>query len=355
MHPLVEVEHAVAAAAVGAVFVGDLGGLAVLAVQLPAQAVGEGRVQRVHFMRERHPRAGLPVVRLHAGGGDVVDGRQHVGVGDVLVALHGQAQALAVVGRIDQLGQHAAAVALLRIGCGAGVVGAAHPALVACFLALAVVDVDHAAPARAAEGGGHPAEQALPVAVVAQLQADVGALVVAQVIGRVLGDEGDHATQRVGAVQRTGRAAHDFHPLERFQVGEVAVGAGEAADGEAARHGDAVGLDQHAVAVQPADAEAAQAEAGHAAGHRDARFVADQVGDVVDELPVQLFAFDHIDRGGDVGDRAAGAGGGDLDAFQVVGIGRRGCGWVGMGGKQRRPQGGAQGGGTDHGHLESNG
>ncbi|MGG2099272.1 hypothetical protein, partial [Stenotrophomonas sp. NRRL B-14846] len=41
VHALVEVELAVAAAAVGAVLIGDLGGFTVLGIQLPMQAVAK--------------------------------------------------------------------------------------------------------------------------------------------------------------------------------------------------------------------------------------------------------------------------------------------------------------------------
>src|SRR6185437_4094403 len=208
-----------------------------------------------------------------AGGGGAVDRGQHVGIGVVFVAFHGQAETLVFAGRIDQLGQAAATIAVLRVGRGARVVVAAHIALVVGFLALAVVDVDHAAPVFATEGAGDAAEQALPLAVVAEFQADVAVLAILEVISRILGDEGNYAAKCVRAVQRTRRPAHDLHALERVQVGEVAVGVGERADVEAGRHGDAIGLDAHAIAIQAADADAAEAETGGTAADRQARLV----------------------------------------------------------------------------------
>ncbi|KAG1274465.1 hypothetical protein G6F64_015124 [Rhizopus arrhizus] len=97
-------------------------------------------------MGERHAGAVLLVARLHAGGGGAVDRRQHVGLGLVFVAFHGQAETLVLARRVAQLGQAAAAIAVLRVGRGTGVVEAAHVTLVVGSLARAMVDVDHAAP-----------------------------------------------------------------------------------------------------------------------------------------------------------------------------------------------------------------
>src|SRR3546814_13016803 len=75
---LVEVELAVAAlvgAAGGAAHLDAvLGGLAVLAVDLPIEAVGETGPGRVHRVAERHARAGLVV----AAGHQEKIGRAHV-------------------------------------------------------------------------------------------------------------------------------------------------------------------------------------------------------------------------------------------------------------------------------------
>ena len=267
---------------------------------------------------------------MHAGNGDVVVPRaaQHLGVGLVLVAFHGQAEALVRARREHQLRQQAAAVAFLRIG-GCGAAGAADLAHVLGLLALAMAYRHQSRPAFAAERRGGAAEQAVPVALVAELEAEVAVLAVLEVIRGILGDEGDNAAERVGAVQRTGRAAHYLDALERVEVDEVAVGVGEAADRERVRHRDAVDLDAHAVAAEAADADVAEAEAAGAVGHGDAGLVAEQVLEVADQQLVHALAFDHVDRVRHVGDGALGAGGGDHDAAEfggdvVVGIGRRG-------------------------------
>ena len=344
MHALIEVELAVARGAVGTRLVGALRGFAVLAVHLPMQAVGKALVQRIHFMGEGHPRTGLPVARRHAGGGGVVDGGIHVGIGVVLVALHRQPEALVLAGRVHQLGQDAATIAFVRVGRGAGVVEAAHLALVFGLLALAVVDVDHAAPALATERGGDAAQHAVPVAVVAEFQADVAVLAIVEIIQRILGDEGDHTTQRVRTIQRTGRTTHDLHPLEGLQIGEIAVGIRKRADVEAGRHGNAVGLDAHAVAIQATDADAADTEAGSTAGGRQAGFVAQQITQVVHQLVIQAFPVDHIDGGGHIAQCTFGTRGRHLHPVEFMGDigGRAGIG-SGVGRqRQRKPQGGAE-------------
>ncbi|MNI41308.1 hypothetical protein D3C73_955580 [compost metagenome] len=201
----------------------------------------------------------------------------------------------------------------------------------------------------ATEGAGDATEQAFPLAVVAELQADVAVLAILQVIGRVLGDEGNHAAECVRAVQRAGRSAHDLHALERVQIGEVAVGVGERADVEAGRHGDAIGLDAHAIAIQAADADAAEAETGGTAADRQARLVADQILDVLHQMPVHLLAVDHIDGGRDIAHCPLGAGGGDLHPIELARVGR-GIGSSMGGQRQGHPQGNGKGSRAGHRH-----
>src|SRR5690606_14741566 len=313
---LVEVELALAALVAAGRSAADLDGFldgcAVLAVDLPVQAVGEGEAGGVHLVRERHPRARLVVVgierkvvragqRLQAAAGE------HVGIGGLLVAFHGQAEALVGGRGEDQLGQQAAAVAILRVRLRARGAFAADLALVLRFLALAVVDHGHARPAFAADRDGGAGGQRVPAAFRAQAHADVAVLAVGEIVGRILGGECHGAAQCVGAIQRTCRAAHDLGPFERVDVNEVAIGVGIAADGPGVRRRDAVDLDAHAVGVEAADADAADAEAAEARGDADAGFVAEQAGQVVGEQLVHAFAVDRVDGGGDIGRGTAGA------------------------------------------------
>src|SRR3546814_7282308 len=89
---------------------------------------------------------------------------QYVGVGAVLVAFDGEPEAL--VGRRleHQLGEQAAAVAVLRVGSGTRAALAADLAPVLRRLALAMIDHRHARPAPAAERGGGAGIQAVPAA-----------------------------------------------------------------------------------------------------------------------------------------------------------------------------------------------
>ncbi len=281
---LIEIEHAVADVAQRrrcqrALLMRVLGGLAVLPVDLPVQAVGETGTQPVPFVRQRQARAGLAIARGHrrvggAGRGLETKRIEQIGVGVVLGAFHRQAEPLLPIRREHEARQQAAAIALLRIGLGTRGAFPAHASHVPGLLALAMADHCQAAPAFTTERGGGAAEQALPVAFVTQLEAEVGVLAVPQIVGGILGDERHHATERIGTVKGTGGPAHDFHLLDRVQIDQVATGVGEAADRECIGDGNAVGLDPYAIAIQPADAETAHAEAAEAGSDADARLVA---------------------------------------------------------------------------------
>ena len=346
VHALLEMEPALADVLQGrrrqpALLDGVLGGLALLAVDLPIDGVGETAIQ-IDLVRQRHPLALLVVACGDAGIGGAGQRlqplrRQQVGVRMVLFALQRQLQALRCGRREHQLGQHAAAGAILRVGRGAAAAHAFDLAHVAHFLALATADRRHARPALAAEGDGGARAQAIPLAVVAEPQSGVGILARLQVVRRILGHERNGAAQRVGAVQRAGGTAHDFDPLEGVDVDEIAVGIGEAADREGIRHGDAVGLDAHPVAAEAADADVADAEAAIGLADGDSGFVAEQVLEVADQVLVHLRAVDLVDGGGHVGDGAFGAGGDHDHAIEVAGVVGaavrmgRGCG-LGVGG-----------------------
>lgn len=208
---LVEIELALADVAQRrrrqhALFARVLRGFAVLPVDLPVQAVGEGGFEPVPCVRERQARTRLVIARRDRSVGgprqrlQAALGQQ-VGVGRVLVAFDGQGELLVLVRREHQLAQQAAAVALLRIGLRARTADAAHTPLVLGFLALAVADIDQPAPALTTEGGGCAAEQPAPTTVVAETDAEIGVLAVMQIVGRILRDERHNATECVRAVQ----------------------------------------------------------------------------------------------------------------------------------------------------------
>jgi hypothetical protein len=237
-----------------------------------------------------------------------------------------------LVGRIDQLGQQAATVAALRVRSGAAGAPGLDLAHVLQLLPLVVPDRDQSRPAIAAERCRGTGEEAIVFAFVAELETEGAVLAVFQIIGWVLGLEGNHPAQRVGAVQGAARATHHFHALERVEVDEVAVGVGETADGERFGYRDAIGFHPHAVAAQAADADVAQAEAANVRSHRDARLVAEQVFQVAGDLPVHFLAVDRGDRGRHVLERTLGARGRDHDAAELVDSSRsRGKQRVGLG------------------------
>src|SRR3546814_16036922 len=97
---------------------------------------------------------------------------QYVGVGAVLVAFDGEPEAL--VGRRleHQLGEQAAAVAVLRVGSGTRAALAADLAPVLRRLALAMIDHRHARTAPAAERGRGPGLPSLPPAPATAAQAE---------------------------------------------------------------------------------------------------------------------------------------------------------------------------------------
>ena len=120
-------------------------------------------------------------------------------------------------------------------------------------------------------------------------------------VGRVLGDEADHPGQRIAAVQRRRRAAQDLDLLEQVDIHRVAAGTGEAADGEGIGDRNAIDLDRHAVAAEPADREASETEARSLVAYADAGFVAHQVADVMHVAPIDFVAVDHRHGGCDFG------------------------------------------------------
>ena len=210
-----------------------------------------------------------------------------------------------------------------------------------------MADRDHARPAITASGDGGASEQAVPVGFVAELQADMAALAASQIVFGIFGAERHHATQRVGAVQRAARATQHLDLLQGVEIDEIAVGVGETADRERVRHRDAVGLDQHAVAAEPADADVADAETPETRRHRDARLVAEQILEVAHQTFVHRLAVDHIDSVRHIGQGARRARGDDdfavefmNDAAAVGGRGAVGRDGFRSGGLRERRSGG---------------
>ena len=110
-----------------------------------------------------------------------------------------------------------------------------------------------------------------------------------QIVGGVLGDEGDDAAERIAAVERGGRPANDLDALQRIVVDEVArVGAGAEIGAGKVRHLDAVDLQPHAVLADAADHEVGGAGAPRLVADGEARLVAHELARRVDVLALHL-------------------------------------------------------------------
>ena len=282
------------------------------------------------------------------------DGRQHVPVDVAIQVIDRQADAILVVGAVDQLGQDRIGLVVLRIGRRA--VGIGRVVGPGRLLALAI------APGIGQQGfpavGLAGQQQALGPALVGRGVADAsaaGELVVAlQDVGRILGDEADRAGQAVGAVEGRGGAAHDLDRLQGVEVNVVAATDRLGAEGEAVRDAHAVHDDQHAIAFQAADVEAGIAvaarrgagggEAGRGVADRHARLVANQVLDVLDQAVVDLFRRDDRDRRRDLGDRLFRTRGGDGDLVDLDRVAVCAVLCISGRGQQGGGRGGRQGG-----------
>ncbi len=126
---------------------------------------------------------------------------------------------------------------------------------------------------------------------------------------RVAGEHLHHAADRVRAVPRGARAAHDLDPLD---LAEREVLPGEAA-GVGRRHADAVDEHKRLVGVGAAQEDRRLLAFAAGAGDIDARHAAQQGGQVGRVAARDVLAGDHGDRGQGVVHRLRAAGGGDDD------------------------------------------
>jgi hypothetical protein len=107
--------------------------------------------------------------------------------------------------------------------------------------------------------------------------------------GNVVGDHVDQTTDRVPAVQQSGRSAHHFDPARCRGVDVHTVVTGLA--GQIA-HAQSVLDDQHAVAVQPADHWACGPRTETA--QRDARLGLERCANRALQLDGQVLAAEHV-------------------------------------------------------------
>ena len=125
---------------------------------------------------------------------------------------------------------------------------------------------------------------------------------VAQVVGRVLGEERHDAAQGIAPVERGVGAAHDLDRLQNVDIESHLVDV-EGPEVELLRRLDAVHLRHHPVSADTADVEAVETEPGHAVCDIDARFVLDEVGEILDEAILDGLAVDDRDHARGLPDR----------------------------------------------------
>ena len=300
-------------------FVDDLRGVVELPVHLPRQqveaAAGEGLV-------EREPLALLRVEGLgivdEPGEPPEVDQpvvREPVRLDAGVVRLGGGAEPVARRRVEDQLGQHLPALRVLRVRRRPGVVLRVDGALVADLAAAVEAREHRRLEPLAAPGGGDVHAHVVGAAVPGRLAAEVEALLVAQVVGGVLGEQGHDAPQRVAAVEGRVRAAHDLDRLQDVHVEPCLVDV-ERAEVELLGGLDPVHQGHHAVPADAADVEAVEPEAGHVVLDVDARLVLHEVGEVLDHPFLDRLAVDDRHHARRVPHRGRAQGGGDGDRIE---------------------------------------
>ncbi|KAG0941779.1 hypothetical protein G6F31_014969 [Rhizopus arrhizus] len=233
-------------------------------------------------------------------------------------------------------------IAVLLAGIGIAVAAAIGPVGITAH----AVGADAQAEALAERAGERSADLlGVAALVVARSRVAVGGTAV-PVITDAFGDDVDHAAHGVGAIQRRHRPAHHFDALDLVRRNPVQVLASEVGAvvgrGRAA-HALAVHQHQRVVGRHAAQLDlgllAGGAEAAGHAGHP-----AEQGGQVVYRLALDVLAADHADAGRGILDPLLVAGGGDHHGVQILG-GRIGGGPGGGHAGQGKQAGGGNGDG----------
>ena len=307
--------------------------------------------------------------RVRAEGESRAKAGEHLGFDGSIEPFAGQAHAVRAIVP-DELGEHGAALAVLRIGRGAGRAGGVIAPPVFELGKVAAGVGDHRGELAGLPRKGRGLREFIVLA--GKLRGDEPAeLRVLDQVDRIGGDEADRAGQPVRAVQRRGRAAQDLDLFDKAHIGKPAAPGILRAEVESLRRADAVDLHQHAVAADAADVEAFIAgaprgsdrrpEACRRAADGDAGFEAHEVLDVGGELVGDVLAGDDSDGGWRFLLQHRRAGGGDGDAAGLLlrfSLGRFGFGFgfggqvFGSGGdREQRKGGGAKGKSVDQRHA----
>ncbi len=272
-----------------------------------------------------------------------------VGIDVALVLLEDQPEAAALGVVPAQLAEQAVAVGVFRVGFAAREPGAAVAAVGFGLVALAVAIMQQAVEVVGAAGDGGRGQPGVACRLVAGLQPGADVLAVLDDVRRVEGEVAHRAADGVAAVQRRGRAAKDFHALYDVRIDVVAVGLRVGAAEEVVGQFDPVDLRKDAVPVDAADVVAGDPGTLAGAADRDSRFVAHQFLDVVDVLPVQLFAGLHADGARHRIHCLLGTGGGDGGRGQRDGVPRQSQGRA----EQQQGQAGRRAKGGESGMWDS--
>ena len=316
----------------GAVLVRELHVLARLIIGrdmrvIDCAAAAIGPVERDALAARRV--VGGQIVDDPAGGGAEQELRalpgQHVGEQRAVEILARQAQAVRALFP-HQLAQKRVGLAILRVGQRARLAEPADRGLVLQLVEIAAGIGEHRGE-RAALPGERDGFGEFLVRARIGCAGEAAEAVGSDQIDRIAGGEADCASQPVTAIERRCGPAQDFDRFDQADIGVAATARFLRAEGEALRRADAVDLDQHAIAADPADHEilvprAAQRaqrrpEARRCTAHRDTRFVTDQILDVGHHVIGDVFGVDHGDGGGHIFDSERRAGCGDDDLFAL--------------------------------------
>ena len=120
-----------------------------------------------------------------------------------------------------------------------------------------------------------------------------------EVVRGVLGDQGDHAADRVAPVERRARATDDLGGLQRVDVDRLLMDV-EGPEVELLRGRNAIDLGQDAVAADAADVESVEIQSGGVSLHVDTGLVLDQVRHVLEQMVLDVLVGDDRDLSGRV-------------------------------------------------------
>ena len=238
---------------------------------------------------ERKPQAilgvdGVDLLGVDVNGGPELDQpllREDGGVDARVVQLGRRPQHVAGTRREDDLGERLCGGEALRVGRRTGGVQRVHRPLVPNLAPPGAAGEKRSLQPFAAARHRRVSAQAVRAAVPGGLGARVEAPS-AEVVSRVLREQGHDPAEGVAAVEGGVRAPHDLDRLQRVDIERHLVDV-EGPEVELLRRLDAVDAGQHPIPADAADVEAVEAQPGDVALDVDARLVLHEVGRVLDQ------------------------------------------------------------------------